>query len=83
MKTRALFSGILIAVLVAGASAAPAQAAAKKYEVTGTIKGATGKTVLLIANTGQVLASQKITKSSASLTLKSTRATTNLNGSTL
>jgi len=83
MKTRKLLSGILIAVLVAGASAAPAQAASKKYQVTGTIKGATGKTVLLIANTGQVLATQKITKSSTSLILKSTRATTNLNGSTL
>jgi len=83
MKTREFLSGILIAVLVLGASALPAQAAAKKYQVTGTIKGATGKTVLLIANTGQVLATQKITKSSASLSLKSTRASTNLNGSTL
>ena len=83
METRKLLSGILIAVLVAGASAAPAQAASKKYQVTGTIKGAKGKTVLLIANTGQVLATQKITKSSTSLILKSTRATTNLNGSTL
>ena len=73
----------MAAFLVLGASALPAQAASKRYQVIGTIKGGQGKTVLLIANTGQVLATQKVTKSNVSLNLNATRATTNLNGATL
>ena len=83
MSLRRLLAAVMAAFLVLGASALPAQAASKRYQVIGTIKGGQGKTVLLIANTGQVLATQKVTKSNVSLKLNATRATTNLNGATL
>jgi len=81
--TRKLLAAATAAFLMLGAAALPAQAASKKYQVLGTIKGGQGKTVLLIANTGQVLATQKVTKSNVSLKLKAKQATTNLTGATL
>ena len=69
--------------MVLAASALPAQAAGVKYQVTGKISGAKGKTVLLIANTGKVLGSQAISKSPTTLKITSNSKTSNLSGATL
>jgi type IV secretory pathway VirB2 component (pilin) len=65
VKTRKIIAALVAAFMVIAASAAPAQAAKKpaktyNFKVTGTISGAAGKTVLLIADTGRVLGSQAI-----------------------
>ena len=69
--------------MVLAASALPAQAAGVKYQVTGKISGAKGKTVLLIADTGKVLGSQAISKSPTTLKITSNSKTSNLSGATL
>lgn len=69
--------------MVLAASALPAQAAGVKYQVSGKISGAKGKTVLLIANTGKVLGSQAISKSPTTLKITSNSKTSNLSGATL
>ena len=69
--------------MVLAASALPAQAAGVKYQVSGKISGAKGKTVLLIADTGKVLGSQAISKSPTTLKITSNSKTSNLSGATL
>jgi hypothetical protein len=75
------------AFLVLGASALPAQAAKApktyNFKVTGTISGANGKTVLLLADTGRVLGSQSITAAKQGLSITSSQKTSNLSGATL
>ena len=74
--------------MVVAASASPAQAAKKpaktyNFKVTGTISGAAGKTVLLIADTGRVLGSQAIGSAKQGLSITSSQKTSNLSGATL
>jgi len=74
--------------MVIAASASPAQAAKKpaktyNFKVTGTISGAAGKTVLLIADTGRVLGSQAIGSAKQGLSITSSQKTSNLSGATL
>ncbi len=83
MKTRKIIAAVVATFMVLAASALPAQAAGVKYQVTGKISGAKGKTVLLIANTGKVLGSQTIKKSPTTLKITSNSKTTNLSGATL
>jgi hypothetical protein len=87
MKTRKFLSGILATALVLGVSALPAQAAKApktyNFKVTGTISGANGKTVLLLADTGRVLGSQSITAAKQGLSITSSQKTSNLSGATL
>ena len=83
MNTRKIIAAIVATFMVLAASALPAQAAGVKYQVTGKISGAQGKTVLLIANTGKVLGSQAISKSPTTLKITSNSKTSNLSGATL
>ncbi len=87
MKTRKIVAALVAAFMFVGASALPAQAAKApktyKFKVTGTITNATGKTVLLIADTGRVLGSQAITKAKQGLSITSSQKTANLGGATL
>ena len=83
MKTRKIIAAIVATFMVLAASALPAQAAGVKYQVTGKISGAKGKTVLLIADTGKVLGSQAISKSPTTLKITSNSKTSNLSGATL
>jgi hypothetical protein len=83
MKTRKITAALVATFMVVTASALPAQAAGVKYQVSGSISGANGKTVLLIANTGKVLGSQAISKSPATLKITSNSKTSNLSGATL
>jgi hypothetical protein len=88
VKTRKIIAALVAAFMVVAASAVPAQAAKKpaktyNFKVTGTISGATGKTVLLIADTGRVLGSQSIVKAKQGLSITSSQKTSNLSGATL
>jgi len=83
VNTREIIAAIVATFMVLAASALPAQAAGVKYQVSGNISGAKGKTVLLIANTGKVLGSQAISKSPATLKITSNSKTSNLSGATL
>lgn len=83
MKTRKIIAAVVATFMVLAASALPAQAAGVKYQVTGKIFGAKGKTVMLIADTGKVLGSQAITKSPSTLKITSNSTTSNLSGATL
>lgn len=83
MKTRKVIAAIVATFMVLAASALPAQAAGVKYQVTGKISGAKGKTVLLIADTGKVLGLQAISKSPTTLKITSNSKTSNLSGATL
>ena len=87
MNLRKLLAAVMAAFLVLGASALPAQAAKApktyNFKVTGTISGANGKTVLLLADTGRVLGSQSIVKSKQALSITSSQKTSNLSGATL
>jgi hypothetical protein len=87
MNLRKLLATVMAAFLVLGASALPAQAAKApktyNFKVTGTISGASGKTVLLLADTGRVLGSQSIVKSKQALSITSSQKTSNLSGATL
>jgi hypothetical protein len=87
MNSRKLLAAAMSAFLVLGASALPAQAAKApktyNFKVTGTISGANGKTVLLLADTGRVLGSQSIVKSKQALSITSSQKTSNLSGATL
>ena len=83
MKTRKILAALVAAFMFVAASALPAQAAGVKYQVSGKISGAKGKTVLLIANTGKVLGSQVISKSPTTLKITSNSKTSNLSGATL
>jgi hypothetical protein len=87
MNSRKLLAAAMSAFLVLGASALPAQAAKApktyNFKVTGTISGANGKTVLLLADTGRVLGSQSITAAKQGLSITSSQKTSNLSGATL
>ena len=88
MKTRKIIAALVAAFMVIAASASPAQAAKKpaktyNFKVTGTISGAAGKTVLLIADTGRVLGSQAIGSAKQGLSITSSQKTSNLSGATL
>lgn len=83
MNVRKIIPSLVFAVLLSAGIVLPAEAATVKYQVTGSITGAKGKTVLLIANTGKVLGSQAISKSPTTLKITSNSKTTNLNGATL
>ena len=87
MSLRKLLAAVMAAFLVLGASALPAQAAKApktyNFKVTGTISGANGKTVLLLADTGRVLGSQSITAVKQGLSITSSQKTSNLSGATL
>ena len=88
MKTRKITAALVAAFMVVAASASPAQAAKKpaktyNFKVTGTISGAAGKTVLLIADTGRVLGSQAIGSAKQGLSITSSQKTSNLSGATL
>ena len=87
MSLRRLLAAFMAAFLVLGASALPAQAAkapkSYNFKVTGTISGANGKTVLLLADTGRVLGSQSITAAKQGLSITSSQKTSNLSGATL
>ena len=88
MKTRKIIAALVAAFMVVAASASPAQAAKKpaktyNFKVTGTISGAAGKTVLLIADTGRVLGSQAIGSAKQGLSITSSQKTSNLSGATL
>lgn len=87
MSLRRLLAAVMAAFLALGASALPAQAAKApktyNFKVTGTISGANGKTVLLLADTGRVLGSQSITAAKQGLSITSSQKTSNLSGATL
>ena len=87
MNLRKLLAAVMATFLVLGASALPAQAAKApktyNFKVTGTISGANGKTVLLLADTGRVLGSQSITAAKQGLSITSSQKTSNLSGATL
>jgi len=88
VKTRKIIAALVAAFMVIAASASPAQAAKKpaktyNFKVTGTISGAAGKTVLLIADTGRVLGSQAIGSAKQGLSITSSQKTSNLSGATL
>lgn len=87
MNLRKTLAASLAAFLVFGVGVIPAQAAKApktyNFKVTGTISGANGKTVLLLADTGRVLGSQSIVKSKQALSITSSQKTSNLSGATL
>jgi hypothetical protein len=87
VKTRKIIAALVAVFMFVAASAIPAQAAKApktyKFKVTGTISGANGKTVLLLADTGRVLGSQSIVKSKQALSITSSQKTSNLSGATL
>lgn len=88
MKTRKIIAVLVAAFMFVAASAVPAQAAKKpaktyNFKVTGTVSGAAGKTVLLVADTGRVLGSQSIVKTKQGLSITSSQKTSNLSGATL
>lgn len=82
-------AGIVVSGLLAlGLISSPANAgnvsyaAPAKYTVKASFKAAKGKTVLLVASTGRVLASKKITKTTQPVTLVTPNVTT-IKGATL
>jgi len=87
MSLRKLLAAVMATFLLLGVSALPAQAAKApktyNFKVTGTISGANGKTVLLLADTGRVLGSQSITAVKQGLSITSSQKTSNLSGATL
>jgi hypothetical protein len=64
-------SSIVIGALLASAIQVPVQAATRTYTVKATFVGASGKTVLLIAKSGRVLARKSVTSSSQVVSLTS------------
>ena len=88
MKIRKIIAALVAAFMLVAASAIPAQAAKKpaktyNFKVTGTVSGAAGKTVLLVADTGRVLGTQSIVKAKQGLSITSSQKTSNLSGATL
>lgn len=86
MKSRITSIVLAMSLVAAGAAMSPAHSKVAKtynFKVTGKINGAAGKTVLLVADTGRVLASQNITSAKSGLSLTSSVKTSNLNGATL
>lgn len=86
MKRKIMAIGLATAMALGVTAMSPASAKVAKtynFKVTGKINGAAGKTVLLVADTGRVLASQNITGAKSGLSLTSSVKTANLNGATL
>jgi hypothetical protein len=77
-------AGLLIAAgVVSSASASqPVAASSATFTITGTFKGAVGKTLLVVANTGRVVGESKITKATQKVTVK-TKGVSTLKGATL
>ena len=80
-KTRFL-SAVIVTAVLSGGVLAPAQAASKSYTVKVKLAGAQGKTVLLIAKSGRVLARQAVTQASQQVSLR-TPVVANISGSSL
>ena len=68
---RKITLAVLATVVAASVVAPPANAASKSYSVTAKFSNASGKTVLLLAKSGRVLARASLTRSNQSVTLKS------------
>lgn len=78
-----LTAGLLVSLLgLSTPVRAAVRAAGKAYSVSATVRGGQNLTVLLVSGTGRTLASQKITKATQKVTLKSP-AISNAGGSTL
>lgn len=80
-------TAVSAALAVSLASAVPvdasvSKASGKTYSVSTTVKGGRNLTVLLVSASGQTLASQRITKSTQKVTLRSARVS-NATGATL